>query len=62
MLMEMFLAAVLCYSIGVLTVFAPHHMQMMAHYVANLAAVVGSGLVFFTNRKEKAVSFLLMPF
>jgi hydrogenase-4 component B len=47
MLMEMFLAAVLCYSIGVLTVFAPHHMQMMAHYVANLAAVVGSGLVFF---------------
>ena len=45
--MEMFLAAVLCYSVGILTVFAPHHMQMMAHYVANLAAVMGSGLVFF---------------
>ncbi len=45
--MDMFFAAVLCYSIGILTLFAPHHMQMMAHYVANLAAVMGSGLVFF---------------
>ncbi|MBQ3541263.1 MAG: NADH-quinone oxidoreductase subunit E, partial [Phascolarctobacterium sp.] len=45
--MDMFFVAVLCYSIGILTLFAPHHMQMMAHYVANLAAVMGSGLVFF---------------
>ena len=47
--MEMFLAAVLCYGIGILTVFAPHHMQIMAHYVANVAAVLGSGLVFFNS-------------
>lgn len=42
--MEMFLLAVGCYGIGVLTLLFPHSWQRAAHWLANAAALAGSAL------------------
>lgn len=48
MCMDFILAAVLCYGIGILTVFLPHNLQKISHYVSNTMAVIGSGIVAYT--------------
>ncbi len=45
--MELFLLAVLCYGVGIITIFFPHHLQRAAHFLANTAAAVGSAMVFY---------------
>lgn len=43
--MEMFLLAVGCYGVGVLTLLFPHGLQRAAHWLSNVAALIGSVLV-----------------
>ncbi|MDY4921327.1 MAG: proton-conducting transporter membrane subunit [Phascolarctobacterium sp.] len=43
--MESFMLAVACYGIGILTLFFPHGLQRAAHWLSNIAALIGSGLV-----------------
>ena len=43
--MEMFLAAVACYGVGVLTLLFPHEQQRMAHWLSNILAAAGSAVV-----------------
>lgn len=45
--MEMFLMAILCYSIGVLTLLFPHSLQRSAHWLANGATGVGSAIIAY---------------
>lgn len=42
--MEMFLFAVACCGIGILTLLFPHNLQRTAHWFANIAALIGSGV------------------
>ena len=43
--MEMFLVAVACYGVGVLTLLFPHNQQRLAHWLSNLLAAAGSAVV-----------------
>ncbi len=47
--MSLFLAAIACYGIGIITVFLPHSMQKTAHYLSNIAALVGSSIVAYLS-------------
>lgn len=42
--MELFLLAVGCYGVGVLTMLFPHSLQRLAHWLSNAAALAGSAL------------------
>ena len=48
--MEMFLVSVGFYGIGVLTMLLPHGMQRAAHWLANSAALFGSGCLRLCSR------------
>ena len=43
--MECFLLAAACFGVGIITLFFPHGLQRAAHWLANLAALAGSGIV-----------------
>lgn len=46
--MNLILAAVICYSIGILTVFLPRNLQKISHYVSNIMAIIGSGIAAYS--------------
>lgn len=45
--MELFLFAVGCYGVGILTMLFPHGLQRAAHWLANAAALVGSSVTAY---------------
>ena len=46
--MDLFLLAVSCYGVGVLTLLFPHALQRAAHWLANFAGIAGSALVAYS--------------
>ena len=48
-MMSLFMLAVICYAVGNLTYFFPRSLQVTAHYVSNIAALVGSLLVVIAS-------------
>ena len=45
--MDLFLMAVACYGVGIVTLFFPHSLQRAAHWLANGASLAGSALVAY---------------
>ena len=50
--MELFLLAVGCYGVGVLTLLFPHGLQRLAHWLANFAGIAGSAAAAYAAFRQ----------